>query len=65
MIERDDHLQGISAPGPDGRGQSCVRYNAFADDLMLYLRSFAELTTIKELMDAFEVKCFLEKRDAF
>ena len=54
MIERASRLEGIAAPGPSGRGQSSVRFSAFADDLMLYLRSFAELATIKELMDTFE-----------
>ena len=52
----DDRLQGIEAPGLDGRGLTAVRYSAFADDLMLYARSYTELSVIRELMDTFEQK---------
>ena len=56
MVEADDRrLQGIEAPGLDGRGLTAVRYSAFADDLMLYARSYTELSVITELMDTFEL----------
>ena len=55
MVEADDRLQGIEAPGLDGRGLTAVRYSAFADDLMLYARSYTELSVIRELMDTFEL----------
>ena len=56
MVEADDRLQGIEAPGLDGRGlTTAVRYSAFADDLMLYARSYTELSVIRELMDTFEL----------
>jgi len=56
MVEADDRLQGIEAPGLDGRGLTAVRYSAFADDLMLYARSYTELSVIRELMDTFELE---------
>ena len=47
-------MRGIAAPGPQGCGESTVKYSAFADDLMLYLRSFTELTAVKQIMDTYE-----------
>lgn len=54
MLEKDDNLRGISIPGPDGRGTREVRFNCFADDLMLYLNSFDQLKHVKRIMQLYE-----------
>ena len=55
LLEHSSAFTGIPVPGPKGQGERSLKALAYADDLLLFLRSYDQLPIFYDLMRIYEL----------